>query len=91
MTFGDEIKRLMATKELTQAQLADAAGCSQVFISDVINGKRAAVGAKILYPLADALGVTADHFREFFVETGRATSPDQKPGKGKKKVDGKGK
>jgi transcriptional regulator with XRE-family HTH domain len=38
--FGEELRRLRRAKEMSLADLADAIGCSIVFISDVERGKR---------------------------------------------------
>lgn len=62
-SFGVEVKRLRELAGLSQAGLAERIGVSQVRVSQIESG--GGVGADVLYPLCDALGVGCDHFRHF--------------------------
>lgn len=67
---GERIKKRRQELEWTQDQLAQKAGISKSFLSDLENGKRS-VGAENLLDIARALGVSID-----FLMTGKA-SKDQ--------------
>ena len=67
---GERIKARRLELEWTQDQLAQKAGISKSFLSDLENGKRS-VGAENLLDIARALGVSID-----FLMTGQA-SQDQ--------------
>jgi len=67
---GERIKKRRQELEWTQDQLAQKAGISKSFLSDLENGKRS-VGAENLLDIARALGVSID-----FLMTGEA-SKDQ--------------
>lgn len=83
MGFGEEVKRLRAASGLTQKQLAESSGISQGFLAKVETGARPGIGADVLYKLADALGVTCEHFRPF-LGGGAVEQPAAKK-RGKKK------
>ena len=68
---GERIRERRAELGWTQDQLAQKAGISKSFLSDLENGKRS-VGANNLLDIARALGVSLD-----FLMTGTA-SQDQK-------------
>src|SRR6184192_3067949 len=68
---GERIRQRRAELGWTQDQLAQKAGISKSFLSDLENGKRS-VGAENLLDIARALGVSLD-----FLMTGQA-SQDQK-------------
>jgi transcriptional regulator with XRE-family HTH domain len=68
--IGERIKKRRLELEWTQEQLAQKAGISKSFLSDLENGKRS-VGAENLLDIARALGVSID-----FLMTGQA-SKDQ--------------
>ncbi len=68
---GERIKKRRAELGWTQDQLAQKAGISKSFLSDLENGKRS-VGANNLLDIARALGVSLD-----FLMTGTA-SQDQR-------------
>jgi transcriptional regulator with XRE-family HTH domain len=57
---GERIKARRLELEWTQDQLAQKAGISKSFLSDLENGKRS-VGADNLLDIARALGVSTDH------------------------------
>jgi y4mF family transcriptional regulator len=60
MSLGDRIKSRRTELEWTQDTLAQKAGISKGFLSDVENGKRS-VGADTLLDLARVLGLTLDY------------------------------
>ena len=64
---GERIKKRRAELDWTQDQLAQKAGISKSFLSDLENGKRS-VGAENLLDIARALGVSID-----FLMTGEAS------------------
>jgi y4mF family transcriptional regulator len=68
---GERIKKRRSELDWTQEQLAQKAGISKSFLSDLENGKRS-VSANNLLDIARALGVSLD-----FLMTGKA-SQDQK-------------
>ena len=68
---GERIKKRRLELEWTQDQLAQKAGISKSFLSDLENGKRS-VSANNLLDIARVLSVSLD-----FLMTGEA-SPDQK-------------
>jgi transcriptional regulator with XRE-family HTH domain len=70
-SVGERIKKRRAELGWTQDQLAQKAGISKSFLSDLENSKRS-VGANNLLDIARALGVSLD-----FLMTGEA-SQDQK-------------
>ena len=65
---GERIKKRRLELEWTQDQLAQKAGISKSFLSDLENGKRS-VGAENLLDIARALGVSID-----FLMTGEPSS-----------------
>lgn len=68
---GERIKKRRAELGWTQDQLAQKAGLSKSFLSDLENGKRS-VGAENLLEIARALGVSID-----FLMTGEASQDQQ--------------
>src|SRR5271166_1269239 len=68
---GERIKKRRAELGWTQDQLAQKAGISKSFLSDLENGKRS-VGAENLLEIARALGVSID-----FLMTGEASQDQQ--------------
>ena len=59
-TLGERIADLRDRRGWTQRQLADAAGLSSTFLSEIENDRRN-VGAAILLRLADALDASLDY------------------------------
>ena len=59
-TLGARVAALRKEKGYTQERLADRAGLSIPFISDIENDKRSP-GSESLLKLADAFGVSMDH------------------------------
>jgi len=57
---GERVRRLRAELGLTQDGLAQKAGISKGFLSDLENGKRS-IGAETLLDLGRAMGVSLDY------------------------------
>ena len=70
-SVGDRIRKRRVELGWTQDQLAEKAGISKSFLSDLENGKRS-VGADKLLDIARALGVSLD-----YLMTGRASEDKQ--------------
>src|SRR5262249_29523225 len=70
-TVGERIKTRRAELGWTQDQLAEKAGISKSFVSDVENGKRS-IGAETLLDVGRALGVSLD-----FLMTGKGSGEQQ--------------
>jgi y4mF family transcriptional regulator len=70
-TVGNRIKTRRAELGWTQDQLAEKAGISKSFVSDVENGKRS-IGAETLLDVGRALGVSLD-----FLMTGKGSRKQQ--------------
>jgi transcriptional regulator with XRE-family HTH domain len=83
-SFGDEVRRLMTVKGMSQQQLATAAGIHQTFVSKLLRGEKTRLGADVMFRLADALDVGCEHFKPYFPETGTVKPDAKKPRKGKK-------
>ncbi len=73
-TVGERIRRRRADLGLTQDELAQKAGISKSFLSDVENGKRS-IGAETLLDLGRAMNLSLD-----FLMTGQE-SEDRRPDK----------
>ncbi|HEY7490288.1 MAG TPA: helix-turn-helix transcriptional regulator, partial [Candidatus Tectomicrobia bacterium] len=59
-TPGERIRYIREKKKMTQDRLAEAAGISKGFLSDVENNKRN-ISAKTLLQIANALGASVDY------------------------------
>lgn len=59
-TLGDRVAMLRRKQDLTQRQLADRAGISPTFVSDIENDKRN-VSSTVLWQIAEALGASLDY------------------------------
>ena len=57
---GDRIRDIREKRKKTQDQLAEAAGISKGFLSDVENNKRD-IGSQALLRIANALGASVDY------------------------------
>lgn len=75
--FGGWVKRSRSARDLTQAQLADAVGCSVVTIQKLEAGRRRP-SQQILARLADALGIGGPE-RAVFLRLGRAQRREGAP------------
>jgi transcriptional regulator with XRE-family HTH domain len=59
-TVGDRIREIREEMEINQEQLAERAGLSKGFLSDVENGKRN-IGSENLLKIANVLGASVDY------------------------------
>lgn len=59
-TTGDRIKEIREKRNMTQEALADKAGISKGFLSDVENNNKD-IGSQRLLKVADALGASVDY------------------------------
>ena len=57
LTSAVILKELMETKDFDQARLARYAGCSQSFISQLVNGKKKSCSQELARELSEALAV----------------------------------
>ena len=78
--LGAFIRRLRKEKGLTLTEVADACGISAAYLCDVELGRRRPSG-KVLYRLADALGVSHGTLLCKAFESGRPVEPDVLPEK----------
>lgn len=61
--MNKKLKKLLEDKNITQKQLAEAAGVTQPFMSNVLKGYKIP-SANVLKRMADYLGVTIDYLLE---------------------------
>lgn len=66
-SLGPTIERLMAQTGVTYRALADKTGLSAGYLNHIVHGNRPVPSNDVLAKLAKALGVKADHFREYRV------------------------
>jgi len=59
-TVGERVRRIRTNLSLTQDELAQKAGISKSFLSDLENGKRS-IGAETLLDLGRAMSVSLDY------------------------------
>lgn len=59
-TVGDRVRDIREKRSMTQDKLAEAAGISKSFLSEIENDK-SNVGAQILLRIANALGASVDY------------------------------
>jgi len=79
-TLGDEVRRLREAKGISQASLAESIGVNQSFISQIEKGRRKGLHDVVqFFRLADALGVTVEHFRPFLSIPVIEEKPEQDP------------
>ena len=57
---GDRIRAIRGQRNWTQEELAEAAGISKSFLSDIENGKRN-ISSESALKIADALGISLDY------------------------------
>ncbi|MFN8222610.1 MAG: helix-turn-helix transcriptional regulator [Gaiellales bacterium] len=65
--LGPTIEKLMAATGVTYRALADKTGLSAGYLNHIVHGNRPVPSNEVLAKLAKALGVKADHFREYRV------------------------
>jgi transcriptional regulator with XRE-family HTH domain len=63
--FGATIERLMGETGLTYRGLAAKTGLSAGYLNHLVHGNRPVPSKDVVARLADALGVDAEHFREY--------------------------
>ena len=63
--FGTTIEQLMAETGVTYRALADKTKLSAGYLNHLVHGNRPVPSDKVVRQLARALGVDAEHFREY--------------------------
>jgi transcriptional regulator with XRE-family HTH domain len=63
--FGATIETLMAESGVTYRELASRTGLSAGYLNHLVHGNRPVPSNEVVETLAKALGVEAEHFREF--------------------------
>ena len=63
--FGPTVERLMNETGLTYRALADKTKLSAGYLNHLVHGNRPVPSNDVVETLAAALGVEADHFREY--------------------------
>ena len=64
-SFGTTIERLMTETGVTYRGLADKTKLSAGYLNHLVHGNRPVPSDKVVRQLAKALGVEAEHFREY--------------------------
>ena len=64
-SFGPTIERLMAEGGLTYRSLAEKTRLSAGYLNHLVHGNRPVPSDDVIKALARALGVEAEHFREY--------------------------
>ncbi len=65
LEFGAALARLMAERGLSYRQLASRTGLSGGYLNHLVHGNRPVPSNDVMKALAVALGVDAEHFREY--------------------------
>jgi transcriptional regulator with XRE-family HTH domain len=73
-TVGDRVREIREKRGMTQEKLADAAGISKSFLSEIENDK-SNVGAQILLRVANALGASVDYLLQGAVREAEDKAP----------------
>ena len=63
--FGPTIQNLMAETNVTYRALAQKTGLSAGYLNHLVHGNRPVPSNDVVRTLAEALGVEAEHFREY--------------------------
>src|SRR5918993_5234150 len=63
--LGPAIERLMAETGITYRALAEKTGLSAGYLNHIVHGNRRVPSNEVVERLARALGVEAEHFREY--------------------------
>ena len=63
--FGATVERLMEETSVTYRGLAARSGLSAGYLNHLVHGNRPVPSNEVVKRLADALGVDAEHFREY--------------------------
>lgn len=64
-SFGPTVERLMADAGVTYRELAARTKLSAGYLNHLVHGNRPVPSNDVVETLADALGVEAEHFREY--------------------------
>src|SRR5471030_2282350 len=64
-TFGAAVERLMNETGVTYRALAAKSGLSAGYLNHLVHGNRPVPSNDVIKRLADALDVSAEHFREY--------------------------
>jgi transcriptional regulator with XRE-family HTH domain len=65
--FGETVQALMAETGTTYRSLSERAGLSAGYLHHLVHGNRPVPSNEVMGSVAKALGVEADHFREYRV------------------------
>jgi len=63
--FGRSVQRLMTEQRVTYRGLAERSGLSAGYLNHLVHGNRPVPSNEVIDRLADSLGVTPEHFREY--------------------------
>ena len=63
--FGSTIQALMTERGTTYRALAERTGLSAGYLNHLVHGNRPVPSNDVVRTLAEALGVEAEHFREY--------------------------
>ena len=63
--FGPTVERLMGENRITYRALADKTNLSAGYLNHLVHGNRPVPSNDVVENLAGALGVEAEHFREY--------------------------
>ena len=63
--FGEGVETAMRKKGISYRSLAETTGLSAGYLNHLVHGNRPVPSDDVVKTLADALGVEAEHFREF--------------------------
>ncbi len=63
--FGPTVERLMAEAGVTYRELATRTKLSAGYLNHLVHGNRPVPSNDVVHTLAEALGVEAEHFREY--------------------------
>lgn len=83
VSFGEEIRRLRKSHDLSQVELAALVGVTQGAITNIETGRMSTVSVETLYRFCDVLKVSADHFRPFLATQPEPPAPERPMGKRK--------
>jgi transcriptional regulator with XRE-family HTH domain len=64
-SFGPTVERLMLESGVTYRGLSEKTKLSAGYLNHLVHGNRPVPSSDVVRILADALGVDAEHFREF--------------------------
>ena len=63
--FGSTVERLMGENGITYRALAERTNLSAGYLNHLVHGNRPVPSNDVVRTLAEALGVEAEHFREY--------------------------